>query len=106
MIEQKDQVIIISCCVVLIIVVGLLLTFFGSFINQVNTQKYASKIKNAMDTKLLYNKWILMVIIFNFLIMAGYVLMYLQLGKTNSEVGLTGDPGEQGDKGQDFKGCC
>ena len=45
MIEQKDQVIIISCCVVLVIVVGLLLTFFGSFINQVNTQKYTSKIK-------------------------------------------------------------
>ena len=108
MIQQKNKVIIISCCTILIILFGLLFTFFGSFMFQINTnaQKYLSNVQEIANNQLLFNKWILMIFIFNMLIVAGYFTMYLQVNKINTEVGIPGNAGDEGIQGKDVKGCC
>ena len=102
MIQQKNQIIIIVVCFSLFILIGLLITFFGDMIININKPEFIKKIP-----KLLFSKWIFVGFIFNILIMIGYFLIYLQIYKSEEgEQGIIGDTGIKGDNGIDSKKCC
>ena len=99
-IKQKSQVIIIVSCGSVVILLGLLATFFGSFIYNIDISKQVNEANNLVFNQL-FGKWILMLIIFNLVIIAGYFSMFLQISMIKE--GEEGVAGDRGPKGKDFK---